>query len=192
MDYKTLLEFMGIAEKLKCNTRHSWTSSGRKESVAEHTFRLGIFAWLIKDELEFRDLNMERVMQMCLFHDLGEAITGDIPAFDKNDKDRVTEELALESIVSILPQERGAELSSILLEIKEEQTPEARLFQALDKMEAVIQHNEADLSTWLPLERELQLTYGEEKAKAFPYTQKLQELVKQQSIDKMNKEQSTF
>ena len=41
MDYQALLDWMDLAEKLKFNTRHSWTSSGRCESVAEHSFGLG-------------------------------------------------------------------------------------------------------------------------------------------------------
>ncbi len=47
--------------------------------------------------------------------------------------------------------------------MKERKTTEAKLYKALDKMEVVIQHNEADISTWLPLEYDLQLTYGEKE-----------------------------
>ena len=39
-------------------------------------------------------------------------------------------------------------------------TPEARLYKAVDKLEAVIQHNEADIATWLPLEYDLNIAYG--------------------------------
>ena len=81
MDHRILLDFLKIAERLKCNTRHSWTSSGRHESVAEHTYRLCVFAWLVRKE--FPECDMERVMQMSLFHDLGDAMTGDIPSFEK-------------------------------------------------------------------------------------------------------------
>lgn len=79
MDQRSLLEFMTIAEKLKCNLRHSCTSSGRPESVAEHTFRLIMFAWLVEDA--FPECDSDRVMKMCLLHDMGEAVTGDVPAF---------------------------------------------------------------------------------------------------------------
>ena len=64
MDNRTLLEFMAVAEKLKCQVRHSWTSTGRRESVAEHTYRLCVFAWLIRRE--FPECDMDRVMEMCL------------------------------------------------------------------------------------------------------------------------------
>ena len=81
---------MSVAEKLKNNTSHSWTSSGRQESVAEHCWRLSLMAYLIKDEFHEADIN--KVILMCICHDLGEAITGDIPAFNKNDGDKLKEE----------------------------------------------------------------------------------------------------
>lgn len=186
MDAKTLLDFMGIAEKLKCNTRHSWTSSGRHESVAEHTYRLCLFAWLVKDE--FPSLDLDRVIRMCLFHDLGEAATGDIPCFDKNESHRAAEQESLGDIAAMLPKEYEKELLAVFKELEENKTPEAKLVHALDKMEAVIQHNEAPIESWLELEYDLQLTYGQEQAKAFPYLQKLRQAVEQDSLAKIRRE----
>ena len=80
MNPTAYLSILSVAERLKCNTRHSWTSSGRHESVAEHSWRLALMAMLAADE--FPDLDMDRVIRMCIIHDLGEAFTGDIPAFD--------------------------------------------------------------------------------------------------------------
>ena len=42
------LSILSVAEKLKCNTRHSDTSSGRRESVAEHSWRLALMAMLLE------------------------------------------------------------------------------------------------------------------------------------------------
>ena len=70
MEPKKLLEILSVAEKLKCNTRHCYTSSGRKERVAEHSWRLGLMAMLIAGEAEFQDADMNKVIQMCLIHDL--------------------------------------------------------------------------------------------------------------------------
>ncbi len=139
MDHDTLLGFLGLAEKLKCRTRHSWTSSGRHESVAEHVYRLMVFAWLVRDE--FPDVDMNRVMELALFHDMGEAVTGDIPAFEKTGEDEKTEGEAQEEIAGLLPGPRGEKLREIFREVREKQTPEARLVNAMDKLEALIQHN---------------------------------------------------
>ena len=186
IDHDTLLGFLGLAEKLKCRTRHSWTSSGRHESVAEHVYRLMVFAWLVRDE--FPDVDMNRVMELALFHDMGEAITGDIPAFEKTGEDERAEEQALEQIADLLPGPRGEKLREIFREVREKQTPEARLVNAMDKLEALIQHNEADLSTWLPLEYDLQLTYGEKETRDIPYMAALRERVNRDSVEKIKKE----
>ncbi len=183
MDTRTVLDFLGIAEKLKCRTRHSCTSDGRRESVAEHSFRLAVFAWLVKEE--FPDIDMERVTKMCLFHDFGEAVTGDIPVFEKNSVDEAVEARAVEEILRMLPEEQGGELRELFAEMDEQKTPEARLFHALDKMEAVIQHNEADISTWIPLEYDLQLSHGRKEAEAFPYMKELRELVAEDTRKKI-------
>ena len=186
MDTRTVLNFLKVAEKLKCNTRHSYTSSGRAESVAEHTFRLCVFAWLVKDEFPGVDIN--RVTQMCLFHDFGEAVTGDIPVFEKNSMDEVTEAQAVEQLLTLLPGREAGELRELFAEMDARNTLEAKLFHALDKMEAVIQHNEADISTWLPLEYDLQMTYGVDKAAFSPYLSALREMVRQDSIEKIKNE----
>ena len=69
--------------------------------------------------------------------------------------------------------------------MEKNKSKEARLFHVLDKMEAVIQHNEADISTWLPLEYELQMNYGENEAREFTVTGKLRDLVLEQSRKKI-------
>ena len=183
MDEEKVLQFLSLAEKLKCQTRHSWTTNGRQESVAEHVYRLMVFVWLLKDE--FPDCDMNRVMELALFHDMGEARTGDIPAFEKGREDEKIEEEAQQRIADMLPEPYRARLSSIFKEVEEKETKESRLLQAMDKLEALIQHNEADLSTWLPLEYELQLTYGQEQTKDIPYMKKLRQRVYEDSVEKM-------
>ena len=116
MEPRTLLDFMGVAERLKCNMRHSRTAENRRESVAEHTYRLCVFAWLVKEE--FPDCDMDKVMRMSLFHDLGEAVTGDIPAFVKTDSDREVEESAISNVTAMLPERERKELDALFDELE--------------------------------------------------------------------------
>ena len=97
MKQREFIEFMNIIENLKCNTRHSWTSSGRQESVAEHSWRLAVMAMLCKNE--YPELDTDKVIKMCLIHDFGEAITGDIPAFLKTEDNEKAEDVAVSSIL---------------------------------------------------------------------------------------------
>lgn len=182
MEVRAFLNFMSDIEKMKCNTRHSWTSSGRHESVAEHSWRLAMMAYLMKDE--FPEADIQKVILMCLIHDLGEAVTGDIPAFEKNSRDEAVEEEALAGLVKKLPEPYRGELTALYREMDQLETEEARLYKALDRLEALIQHNEADLSTWLPLEYELQMTYGTRECQFHPYIQRLREAVRQDSREK--------
>ena len=166
-----LIQILAVAEKLKCNTRHCYTSSGRHESVAEHSWRIALMAMLIAPE--FPEADMDKVIRMCLIHDLGEAFTGDIPTFDKTQADTQKEDALFDSWVQTLPEDTKQEFSSLLEEMNALETPEAKIYKALDKMEAVIQHNESDISTWIPLEYGLQLRYGAENVKFSPWFQSL-------------------
>lgn len=183
MDISALFSFLSVAERLKCNTRHCDTTSGRRESVAEHCWRLALMAWLVRDE--FPEIDIDRVILMCLTHDLGEAITGDIPTFEKTKADEQTEGRAVRALFATLPLSTGAELTAIFDEIDAQETQEARLFRALDKFEAVIQHNESDIASWLPLEYDLQLAYGEREADAFPYTRALKDALNEWTRQKI-------
>ena len=183
MEPAKLLDILSVAEKLKCNTRHSYTSSGRKESVAEHSWRLALMALLLRDE--FPEADMDRVLRMCIIHDLGEAFTGDIPAFEKSEGDGQREEALLEEWVGGFPAPCGPELLDLLREMDALETAEARIYKALDNLEAVIQHDEADISTWLPLEYELQLTYGAERVKASPCLQRLKAEIDRRTLRKI-------
>ncbi len=178
-----LLQALSVAEKLKCATRHCYTSTGRQESVAEHSWRISLMAMLLTPE--FPDTNMERVIRMCLIHDLGEAFTGDIPTFHKTQADSDREDQLFDAWVSSLPQENREEFQSLLSEMAALQTPEAKLYKALDRLEAVISHNESDLSTWLPLEYDLQLTYGKDNVTFSPYLMALKEEIDRQTREKI-------
>ncbi len=188
MQASEFISFLGIIEKLKCNTRHSWTSSGRHESVAEHSWRLAVIAMLLKDE--FSDIDSEKVIKMCLVHDFGEAITGDIPSFNKKTSDEKNEDKEVDKIIDLLPEKQRNEISALFYEMREMKTIEAKLFKALDKLEAVISHNEADLSTWIPLEYELNLIYGENECKNFEYLVILRRILKDMSLNKISEEKN--
>jgi len=183
MKPRELIDFLNAIEKLKCNTRHSWTSSGRQESVAEHSWRLAVMAMLCKDE--YPDLDIDKVIKMCLIHDFGEAVTGDIPAFNKTAAHEIEEDHAVSKLLSTLPPCYREEMTALFEEMNARQTPEAKLFKSLDNMEAVISHNEAPLSTWIQHEFELNFTYGEENVTWSPWTQKLKQEINQDSRDKI-------
>ena len=145
-------------------------------------------AWLLKEELP--DVDMEKVIHMCLLHDLGEAVTGDIPAFEKKEQDRSVERKAVDGLLSILPGKTGEEAKVLFAEMNALKTEEAKVYKALDKLEAVIAHNESDISTWLPLEYELQQTYAAESVKGFPILEEIQRLAVKKTLEKIAEEKA--
>jgi putative hydrolase of HD superfamily len=188
MKPEELIQILAVAEKLKCNTRHCYTSSGRHESVAEHSWRISLMAMLIAPE--FPEADMDKVIRMCLIHDLGEAFTGDIPAFDKTQADVDAEDSAFDAWVQTLPEANRETFSALLLEMNALETQEAKIYKALDKLEAVIQHNEADIATWLPLEYDLQLQYGRENVAFSPWFRQLKQELDQWTRDKIARERN--
>ena len=143
-------------------------------------------AYFLKDE--FPDADMGKVIKMCLFHDIGEAFTGDIPAFLKTAEDEIIEENTVEKFIATLPLEYRNDLSSLFDEMNKLETLEAKIYKALDKMETLIQHNEADISTWLPLEYELNLVYGEKEVEFSEYMKELKKAVNDETMRKIKEE----
>ncbi|KGX88760.1 HAD family hydrolase [Pontibacillus halophilus JSM 076056 = DSM 19796] len=160
-----IMDVLSLAENLKQEMRHSWLSNGRQESVAEHTWRMSLMAVLVQPYLD-RKVNMEKLLKMVIIHDLIEAEAGDVPAFDAmNDTQikREKEERELDAILSLkrrLPSELGVEIYELWMEFEGKETYTAKVANALDKLEVQLQHNEADIHTWLDIEKEMTFQMG--------------------------------
>ena len=137
------LQFIREAERLKNVLRTAYTSEGRHESTAEHSWRLALLAAVLTGERP--ELDMQRVVLMCLIHDLGEAFDGDVPAIAQTAR-RSQSRLgagghgAADTHCSRRKREPRSE--KIWEEYEACQTPEARWVKALDKAETIIQHNQ--------------------------------------------------
>lgn len=185
MEPRTLLEILEVAERLKDATRHCYTSKGRHESVAEHSWMMTLMAFFLREELP--DVNMDKVIEMCIIHDLGEAFTGDIPAFDKTSADEEMEEALLYGWAKSLPEPFAGKMLALYEEMAKRETKEAKVYKAIDGLEAVIQHNFSDLSTWIPKEYELNKTYAYDKVAFSEYLTALRDEVKKDTMEKLNK-----
>ena len=132
MDARILLDALSVAERLKDTTRHCYTKNGRHESVAEHSWMMTLMAFFIKDE--FPEVDMDKVIKMCIIHDLGEAFTGDIPTFDKTTSNEQMEEELLYSWVNTLPKNYAAEMIALYDEMGKRETIEAKVYKAIDSL----------------------------------------------------------
>jgi putative hydrolases of HD superfamily len=141
-EIEDVLTFLRSAERLKTVMRSGWTSDGQQESVAEHTWRLGLMAMLLYGHAPGIDL--ARLLKMCLIHDLGEAVGGDVPApaqkagASKADQERSD----LVQLIAPLPPALRREIIELWDEYEAAGSPEAKVAKGLDKLETILQHNQ--------------------------------------------------
>ena len=137
---KRLTDFFCIAEKLETEKRLTRTSSGDNQVVAAHSWNMAVMALAVKPYLT-HDVNMERVLELCLLHDLPEAIAHDIPLHEQTESVKkqkyINEQHAVDTIISLLQNDW---VKFRFDEYEAKQTPEARLVKLLDVLDTGIQH----------------------------------------------------
>jgi putative hydrolase of HD superfamily len=167
-----LIDFLRKAERLKTVTRSAFTSESHAESVAEHTWRVALMATLLAPH--FPDVDAARLVRMCLVHDLGEVIGGDIPAPEQarrraegaSEGKSVAERRDLLTLLGPLPQPLRDDITSLWDEYEAAQSPEARLAKAIDKLETILQHTQGRNPP--AFDYRFNLTYGREHTASPP------------------------
>jgi 5'-deoxynucleotidase YfbR-like HD superfamily hydrolase len=171
-EIKGVLEFLRNAERLKTLTRSAYTTTGEAESVAAHSWRVTLMATLLAPE--FPDVDGARVVKMCVVHDLGEAIGGDVPAPEQarrresgdSEGKAAAERRDLLILLEPLPVALQNEITSLWDEYEAAQTREARLAKALDKLETILQHTQGKNPP--AFDYRFNLGYGREYTEAPP------------------------
>lgn len=186
---QAILQTLQLAERLKFELRHSYLSSGRQESVAEHTWRMGLMAVLLGPYLS-QQADMEKLLKMIIVHDLIEAEAGDMSALDvlRNPALRTEkvarEQQAIENLRRVLGAPVGEEVYALWYEFEDKQTYEAKVANAIDKLEVQLQHNHADFDTWEEIEYDM--SYMMNPHVGFdPVLQQLKDLIEAQAEAKM-------
>ncbi len=170
-----ILTFLQEAEKLKDTLRSGTTRQNRRESTAEHCWRLCLM--LMAFEKDLGRINFLKLMKLAVVHDLGEAISGDIPApLQTADDDREERERRdFVSLCASLPEDLSRDMQALWDEYAAAETPEAQLAKAFDKLETMLQHHlmpGADAAF-----HAFNLSYGVERTEKFPLTRQIREVV---------------
>ncbi|PSJ43110.1 HD domain-containing protein [Allosphingosinicella deserti] len=135
-----ILDFLQSASALKDTLRTGRTASGRQESTADHSWRLCLLAMLLGDDL--KQVDLLRLLQLCVVHDLAEAITGDVPAplqaADDGRKERERE--ALRELCTPLPEDLRQRIGSLCADYDSGCSAESLMAKGLDKIETMLQH----------------------------------------------------
>jgi len=148
-----ILQFLHKIEKLKTIQRKiSISDNSRKESPAEHTWRVGIMAMVLHRELKL-DIDLLKALEIILVHDIVECVADDVWIIDQDDKaahkiQKDKEMEAAHEIYGILPNEIGDELKSLWVEYENQISKEAKFAKALDKIEVIIQRTDLRSENW--------------------------------------------
>ncbi|EGD01005.1 hypothetical protein B1M_28731 [Burkholderia sp. TJI49] len=136
--------FLREAERLKDVLRSGHTSAGRAESTAEHSWRLCLMALAFADALP--GVDTLKLLKLCVVHDLGEALHGDIPANEQaaHPDKHVQERNDLLTLTAGLDHALRDEIVSLWDEYDAAASPEAQAAKALDKLETILQHSQGD------------------------------------------------
>lgn len=184
---KNILTFLHEAENLKSVLRHSWLSSGRRESVAEHTWRMALMAIVLHQNLKNKP-DLLKTLKMVLVHDLGEIYAGDIWAFKKAKANKLKlEEAAIKKIVKSLEPKIRKELIKLWQEAEAGNTKEAKFVKALDRLEVLIQHNEADIKHLNRKELKFNFVHGLEQCAYDPFLKNMRQLLNKEFLKNYKK-----
>jgi putative hydrolase of HD superfamily len=183
-----ILEFLRQAEQLKTVKRSAFTTTGEVESVAEHSWRVALMAMLVSPQ--FPDVDAGRLMLMCLVHDLGEAIGGDIPAPEQarrlangaSEGKSAAERRDLLTLVDPLPRVQRDEIVGLWDEYEAAETPVAKLAKALDKLETILQHTQG--SNPPGFDYRFNLGYGREHTERPPLIAAIREILDRATEDR--------
>lgn len=186
---QAVVDTLKMGERLKFELRHSYTSSGRQESVAEHTWRMALMAVLMEPYLD-QEVDMARLLKMIILHDLVEAEAGDVSALDMLRDPSLSalkqqrEQKAIERLRDSLGAPLGQDVYDLWHEFEHKLTYESKVANAFDKLEVQLQHNDADISTWEEIE--YGMSYGMDRHVTFDLALfQLKELIEQEAERKM-------
>ena len=122
---------------------------GRNENDAEHAWHMAIMAWLLR-EYANEEVDVAKVMLMCLIHDIVEIDAGDTYAYDEENlkTQKAREDAAKERIFSLLPEDQKAELVALFDEFEAYETAEAKFAHSMDNLQPLMLNNSNDGGDW--------------------------------------------
>ncbi len=159
---KQQLDFALEIDKEKNIFRQTHLSShGRNENDAEHAWHMAIMAYLLR-EYSNEEVDIGKVMLMCLIHDIVEIDAGDTYAYDtemqKSQKDR--EDAAKERIFSLLPEDQKQELIALFDEFEAFETAESKFAHAMDNLQPLMLNNSNGGADWREHQVRAEQVYG--------------------------------
>ena len=123
---------------------------GRKENDAEHAWHMAIMAYLLQ-EYANQEVDIGRVMILCLIHDIVEIEAGDTYAYDEEAKKTQAERerKAAEHLFAMLPEDQCRMMHELFDEFEHGDTPEARFARAMDNFQPLLLNDANQGESWM-------------------------------------------
>ena len=133
----------------------------RKENKAEHSWHMAVMAYLLR-EYANEEVDITKVMLMCLIHDIVEIEAGDTYTYDEEAKktQKSREDAAKEKIYSLLPEDQKQELIALFDEFEAYETAEAKFAHAMDNLQPLILNNSNEGGDWKGHDVSAKQVYG--------------------------------
>lgn len=147
---KKQLDFALEIDKEKNIYRQTHLSGrGRNENDAEHAWHMAVMAYLLR-EYANEEVDITKVMLMCLIHDIVEIEAGDTYAYDAENlkTQKAREDAAKEKLYSLLPEDQKREFTALFDEFEEYKTPEAKYAHAMDNLQPLILNDSNNGGDW--------------------------------------------
>ena len=137
---------------------------GRNENDAEHAWHMAIMAYLLR-EYANEEVDIAKVMLMCLIHDIVEIDAGDTYAYDEENlkTQKAREDAAKERIFSLLPDDQKQEMTALFDEFEDYQTAESKYAHALDNLQPLMLNNSNGGSDWVEHGVKADTIYGRQR-----------------------------
>ncbi|MEK7063399.1 MAG: HD domain-containing protein [Patescibacteria group bacterium] len=171
-EIKDILAFLEESKALQSVERYGVSLRGAKNTVAEHSWRLGLMVLILCSKYQLK-LDMSRALSLALIHDMAEAKTGDIDAYaqmnggpDALSKKAAAEDAAMQSMTKGLS--FGSHLYDLWREYEDQATVEAKFIKALDRIEGFLHIAEDGVSVYIP--KEFHADYADKAVAAFDAT----------------------
>lgn len=129
------IDFILELDRLKGVTRKTKPAGlDRYENSAEHSWQIALMAQALA-HLAAEPVDVGRVVEMLLVHDVGEIDTGDTLVYVEHGwaERKAAERAAVQRIFGLLPGGRGQRFLDAWQEFEDEATPEARYAHAVDR-----------------------------------------------------------
>lgn len=162
---KKQLDFALEIDKEKNIYRQTHLSGhGRNENDAEHAWHMAVMAYLLR-EYANEEVDITKVMLMCLIHDIVEIEAGDTYAYDAENlkTQKAREDAAKEKLYSLLPEDQKREFTALFDEFEEYKTPEAKYAHAMDNLQPLILNDSNNGGDWKEHDVTAEQVYGRQR-----------------------------